>query len=336
MFQKLFFSLFLFFSISISAQDIIKGTSYSHFELKLKKDNIDFVIADTNLNVSKPILLFCQGSQPVPLFIDVDDYGVFPVPLSNFDIDELNKDFHVCVISMPKTPVLVAEKKLNNQYCYITDSLNSHSYSREYLNANYFENYVQRAKKVLKFLRKQDWVTPNKLIVAGHSQGARVAVGIASQDKKVTHLGLFGYNPNGRMEQMIRQIRKDAETGKISWAKADSLQQEQYEFYKKLQFTDSIHPNSSLVSWKSFSKPTVNELVTLKMPVYIAYGSEDIIADPCDLLPLLFIENSKENYLIKRYPNLNHNFFPVSENGRANHSEGKWELVFNEFVNWCN
>ncbi len=336
MIQRILILIAVVFSFTIYGQTNIKGTSYAHFQIKLKKDTIDFVIADTNLNVSKPLLLFCQGSQPVPLFIKTDDYGVFPVSLSNFDVKELNKNYHVCVISMPKTPILVHEKNLDDQYCYVTDTLKRYSYSREYLRANYQENYVQRANKVLKFLKKQSWVTSGKLIVAGHSQGARIAVGLASSNKSITHVGLFGYNPYGRIEQVIRQIRKDAEKGKISWAKADSLQKEQYDFYELLQISDSIHPYSILVSWESFSKPTVTELLKLKIPVYIAYGSEDVIADPCDLLPLLFIENSKSNYLIKRYPNLNHNFFPILENGRANHKDGKWKVVFSDFISWCN
>ncbi len=336
MLHRLIVFIFLVSFTNLFSQNKIQGTSYSHFQIKLKNDTIDFVIADTSLNVKKPLLLFCQGSQPVPLFIKLDSDLVFPVTLSNFNVNELNENYHVCVISMPKTPVLVEERNLDDQYCYITDTTRRYSYSREYINANYQENYVKRANLVLKFLRKQSWINNNKLIVSGHSQGARVAVGIAHSNRHVTHLGLFGYNPSGRIEQILRRIRRDAETGHISWEKADSLQRKQYEFYQLLQYKDSIHPFSSRVSWSSFSKPTVNELVELKIPVYIAYGSEDIIAVQCDLLPLLFIDNSKENYLIKRYPNLNHNFFPLSENHKPKYREGKWKVVFNEFIDWCN
>lgn len=334
MIQKLLFPILLVVTLSAFGQTKIEGTLYTHFQIKSKNDTIDFIIADTNLNVTKPLLLFCQGSQPIPLFIDFGEQGVFPVPLSNFNLEELNKIYHVAVISMPKTPLIVSIEHLNNQHNYITDTTNQYSYSLKYLKSDYSENYVNRANKVLNFLRKQDWINSNKIVVAGHSQGARVAVGIASSNKNVTDLGLFGYNPNGRIDQMIRQIRKNAESGKISWEKADSLQQEQYDFYKLFQNPDSIKTHPSLTSWKSFSKPTLNELVKLKIPVYIAYGSQDIIADLCDLLPLYFIENEKFNFEIKRYPNLEHNFFPIDENGKPNHAEGKWETVMNEFLKW--
>ena len=334
MIQKILFPILFVVTFSTIGQTRVDGTSYTHFQIKSQNDNIDFVIADTNLNVFKPLLLFCQGSQPVPLFLDFDQQGVFPSALGNFDIEELNKHYHVAVISMPKTPLIAGIKNLNKQYNYVTDTANHRSYSIEYLKADYSENYVLRANKVLKFLSKQSWIDSDKIVVTGHSQGARVAVGIASTNKNVTSLGLFGYNPNGRIDQMIRQIRKNAEAGKISWETADSLQQEQYDFYKMIQNSDSIKAHPSLTSWKSFSKPTLNELVKLKIPVYIAYGSQDIIADRCDLLPIYFIENEKFNYEIKRYPNLEHNFFPVDENGRPNHAEGKWEIVMNEFIQW--
>lgn len=332
--KKLLFPILFIVTMSTYGQTPVKGTSYTHFQIKSKNDIIDFVIADTNLNEAKPLLLFCQGSQPVPLFIDFGEQDIWPVPLNNFNLEELNKNYHVAVISMPKTPLMAKVDELNNRFCYVTDTSRQHNYATEYLKADYLENYVKRANTVLKFLRKQSWIHSSELVVAGHSQGARIAVGIASSNKNVTHLGLFGYNPMGRIVPSILQIRKKAEAGEISWETADSLQQEQYDFYALLQNPDSIENQPGLTSWKSFSKPTLSELVKLKIPVYIAYGSEDPVADFCDLLPLHFIEEKKTNYYIKRYPHLEHNFFPIDENGKPNHSEGKWELVMNEFIRW--
>lgn len=334
MIQRIIFPIFIIINLSVFGQSKIEGTSYTHFQIKSKNDTIDFVIADSSLNVTKPLLLFCQGSQPAPLFLDFGKRGIIPMSLSNFDLEELNKNYHVAVISMPKTPLIVDRENLNNQYLYITDTTKQHSYSLAYLKADYFENYVQRANKVLNFLSKQKWIDPDKIVVAGHSQGARVAVGIASSNKSITQLGLFGYNPNGRIDQSIRQIRKNAEAGKITWEKADTLQKERYDFYKLVQNLDSVKVHPSLISWKSFSKPTLNDLIKLKIPVYIAYGSEDVGAALCDLLPLFFIENGKKNYYLNRYPNLNHNFFPIDENGKPNHAEGKWEIVMNKFLKW--
>lgn len=338
--MKIIVFLLCIFYLNISfSQERVEGTSYIHFQLKDKNDVIDFVVADTNLTVQKPLLLFCQGSQPVPLFIQFNQKedgmdGIFPVALNNFDLDYLNTYFHVVVISKPHTPLIATTNQLNQAYNYITDPTQEYSYDENYLKADFVENYINRANRVIHYLLKKEWINNSKIVVAGHSQGAREAVGIAYANKKVTHVGLFGYNPHGRIDQYIRQARKDAESGKITWGKADSISQQQKEFYQLIQNEDSIKSNPPLVSWVSFSKPTINQLVKIKAPIYIAYGSEDIVADLCDLLPFNFIDVKKENYLIKRYSNVEHNFFPVKDDGSVDYNNGKWIEVMNGFIDW--
>ena len=315
-------------------REIIAG--YTHFELTHKKDTIDFVVADTSLSIvkPKPVLLFCQGSQPLPLFIDFGEQRIAPVTLNNFDVSEMKKNYHVVVISMPKTPISVTPKHLNRSYNYVLDTSDQYSYDPAYLEADYLTNYIDRANKVIKFLRKQKWVDKTKLVVAGHSQGSRVAVGIAHSNKRVTQLGLFGYNPMRRIDQLVWSYRKQAQQGAITWKEADSLQRLQYEFYREILSDDSLKTNPELTAWRSFSVSSISQLVELKIPVYIAFGSLDNVAEYCDLLPLYFAEQNKSNYLLKRYPNLEHNFFPLDENFRPDHANGQWKEVMNSFISW--
>jgi hypothetical protein len=328
---------YLFISLSIYCFGQRKnniGHQYSHFQLIQQKDTIDFVVADTNLTIKKPILLFCQGSQPTPLFFNFEEQGIIPVTLNNFNVNEMKKNYHIVVISMPKTPLIVGQDHLNKSYNYVLDTTQEYSYSPEFLKADYLENYVKRANYVLKYLSKQKWVDKNKIVVAGHSQGSHVALAIASSNKKITQLGLFGFNPLGRIDQYIRKARKDAEQGIITWEDADLIQNNTYDDYRNIQNTDSIKQNPMLNSWKSFSKSQTQILINLNIPIYITYGSDDINADFCDLLPLYFIEKNKKNLTLKRFPNLEHNFFPKNESGELDYQNGKWEFVMNEFIKW--
>src|SRR5690554_5971627 len=93
--HKILFTILIVIAFKAFGQTVIEGTSYSHFQIKSKKDTIDFVIADTNLNVTKPLLLFCQGSLPKPLFIDFGEHDIFPVSLNNFDLEEIKKYYHI-------------------------------------------------------------------------------------------------------------------------------------------------------------------------------------------------------------------------------------------------
>jgi pimeloyl-ACP methyl ester carboxylesterase len=321
---------------TVTAFAQMKGTiaGYSHFQVTLQDDTIDFVVASTSLTEEKPVLLFCQGSQPVPLFIDFGDERIAPVTLNNFDLDRMKENYHVVVISMPKTPVKVSPQHLNRSYNYVTDPASEYSYDPAYVAADHLDNYVNRANRVIEFLLQQKWVDASELVVAGHSQGSRVAVAVAHSNKEVTKLGLFGYNPMRRVDQAVWAYRKQAQHGEITWEQADSLQQTEYEFYKQVLNDDSLAVNPALRSWRSFSTSSITELSNLKIPVYIAFGSLDNVAEYCDLLPLYFAETNKTDYVLKRYPNLEHNFFPLDANFRPDHANGKWKEVMNAFIDW--
>jgi pimeloyl-ACP methyl ester carboxylesterase len=306
------------------------------FSLKQKKDTIDFILIDTKLDEIKPIFLFCQGSLPLPLFVKLEKEKMWMIGggITNFDLNEIKKKYHLIVISMPKTPVIVNEKNLNESYCYIPNPKQPDEFDKDYVKSDYLENYENRAEIVLKFLRKQNWVDNSKLIVAGHSQGSKVATLIALNNKQVTSLGLFGANPFGRIDQNIRDYRKSAESKQMTWEEADKRIEQTYEMFKDSYDEKILIENPNLLAWKSFSRPLINDWLKIKIPTYLAYGTNDIASDLCDLVPLFYIQNSKTNLTYKRYLNLEHNFFEVKENGRANYEKEHWKEVMNEFIKW--
>ena len=306
------------------------------FSLEEDNDTINFIIIDTLLNKKKPIFLWCQGSLPTPLFIEIENYGNYFLGggISNFDYKEIVENYHLIVISMPKTPVICSKENLNNQYLYVPNPAKSNEFSSEYIKADYLENYVNRANTVLKFLKNKNWIDTTKLVVSGHSQGAKVATKVAGSNNSVTHLGLFGTNPFGRIDQMIRTERFNAQAGKISWEAADSSINRYYQLYKNAHNVDSLKVNPGLIAWKSFSETYYDDWLNLDIPIYLAYGTEDRISDLCDLVPLFFIEQGNDNLTLKRYIGLEHNFFEVNEEGKVNHKKKHWEDVMDAFISW--
>jgi hypothetical protein len=306
------------------------------FSLKQKNDTIDFILVDTKTDVKKPIFLFCQGSLPMPLFIKPEKEEMWMIGggITNFDLIEIKKNYHLIVISMPKTPVVVNEKNVNKSYCYVPNPNEPDEFDKEYVKSDYLENYEKRANEVLKFLRKQKWVDNSKLIVAGHSQGSKVATVIALNNKNVTNLGLFGANPFGRIDQKIRNYRKSAESKQITWEQADEQIENTYQTLRDSYNSDTLNKDPYLLAWKSFSRPLINDWLKIKIPTYLAYGTNDIASDLCDLVPIFYIQNSKTNLTYKRYLNLEHNFFEVDENGSANYEKDHWKEVMNTFINW--
>lgn len=335
--KKNLIAILFLISSSIIAQNFgIINNQATHFKLGFKNDTIEFIVVDTELNTRKPIFLFVQGSQPKPLFIEFekDDIFLFGGGISNFDLKTIKEEYHIVVISMPKTPIIVKQETLSPDFNYISNLNDPNSYLVEFQKADYLENYVNRANKVLEYLKNQEWVDHEKLVIAGHSQGSKIASKIASTNNTVTHLGLFAYNPFGRIDQMIRAEKEKAKFGIISWEEADKNIIELYEFWRTINLEGNTKEQPDLIAWKSFSQPTYQNLLSIDIPIYIANGTEDKTADLCDLLPLIFISNRRDNLTLKRKYGLEHNFFELKEDGRTNHEKGHWKEVMNEFIEW--
>ena len=334
---KLIFTLNLLFIFTINfgqKLDVINDES-THFQIRGDKEKIDFIVYETKLETKKPIFLWCQGSLPYPLYVNSKE-GIWMIGggIKNFNIKNIVKNYHLVIISMPKTPVIANENQINERYWYFGNSKDRNSVTSEFNQADYLENYTNRAIKVLKFLKKQKWVDNSKLIVAGHSQGSKVATKVAKNYKKVSKLGLFGANPFGRIDQDIRDYRKDAEDKLISWEDANNKIEKRYQYYENANNPEKIKENPDLLAWKSFSEPLIDDWLEIKKPIYLAYATNDIASDLCDLVPLYFIRAHQTNLTYKRYLNMEHNFFEVNPDGSPNHDKPHWEEVMDSFVSW--
>ncbi|KUJ57431.1 alpha/beta hydrolase [Chryseobacterium aquaticum] len=333
--SKLTLIFLFFFHFTFSQKGKIIDNQSTSFEILDKNEKIEFIVFDTELTEKKPVLLWCQGSLPYPIYVNSKEEGIWLIGggITNFDISNIVKNYHLVIISMPKTPLVADEKEINESYWYFGNSNDKNIPTTEFQKADYLENYVNRGLKVLKFLKKQNWVDNSKLIVVGHSQGSKVATKIAIENKNVSKLGLFSANPFGRIDQNIRSYRKDAEQKLISWKEADKKIEEEYQTFKDANNPKILKEKPELLAWKSFSIPLIDDWINFNKPIYLAYGTNDIASDLNDIIPLYFIREHKDNLTLKRYLNLEHNFFEVEE-GKANHEKPHWENVMNEFINW--
>jgi hypothetical protein len=332
---RIFILLISLSQLTFSQKGKIINNQSTSFKISDKNEKIEFNVFDTELTQKKPIFLWCQGSLPYPIYVNSKEEGIWLIGggISNFDVSKIVKNYHLVIISMPQTPLIADEKEINESYWYFGNSKDKNIPTLEFQKVDYLENYVNRGLKVLKFLKKQNWVDNSKLIVAGSSQGSKVATKIAVANKNVTKLGLFSANPFGRIDQNIRDYRKDAEQNRITWDKANEGIEKEYQIFRDAYDPKKLAEKPNLIAWKSFSVPLLDDWLNLNKPIYLAYGTHDIASDLNDIVPLYFIREHKDNLTLKRYLNLEHNFFAV-ENGRPNHEKPHWEGVMNDFVAW--
>lgn len=334
--SRLILTLCCFPIVCLAQPQQIINQQATHFSIQSPEDTIDFILVDTSLTQTKPVFLFCQGSLPVPLFTDLEQQGMymFGGGINNFDYKKLVETYHLVVISMPHTPLVVPQSHLNPQYQYVPDPEQPRQFSAAYIEDDFLNNYVHRGIKVLEYLKEQEWVDRSRLVVAGHSQGSKVATKIAIHYPSVTHLGLFAANPLGRADQYVRQARLDAQLGNISWERADSIMQDQYDFFQSAHQKDSLAKYPHLNSWRTFSEPFYDDWLKLDIPIFLAYGTEDRTADICDLIPLFFIQAGKKNLTLQRYLHMEHNFFEVDADGSTNYDNAHWPEVMEAFREW--
>ena len=308
------------------AQQELEGLNAWQYSTRLEEQKVEYLRIGKGGEEPRKTLLFLQGSQPIPLVFDLNGTQVLSLP---FDFMKLEQDWNFVVISPPETPVIADQDHLNDQYNFIPEPSDKNALAQSYLDANYLENYVARTEAVIKDLKRQAWVKPDELHLIGHSQGAKIATVVAAGNPDVVSLNLLGFNPAGRFEEMIRRERRKMEKGEITGLEYDKNIHNYYKIWTEIR----KEPNSNKIvwsdpnrTWTSFSIDYVPYLLKVEAPIRVVFGTEDIIAERCEQLPLTFIDAGKENLLIRPYAGLDHNFFEV-EDGKPNYEKGHWDLV---------
>ncbi len=308
----------------------IKETDALRFSIPHPKGKIEFIKLGLDTTIQKPTILFLQGSLPVPLVFDLETRKHIHIP---FSYDSLSKHFHIIEISMPHTPLIVSIDQVNSKYCYITDTTNEHAYDTNYIRDNVLDVYVDRASSVIEFLTQKTWIDSNSIHVIGHSQGSKVGAVLASESNQIASVSLLGFNPYGRYDQFIRAERQKLQDELITPEEYLTNIDELYDRWQSICNTPN-DVNLEHHTWVSFSKNYLPYLLQIDVPIFVGYGTKDIISDNCDLLPIDFISAGKSNLTVKPYFGLDHSFYQVVD-GKPDHRNGAhFGDVVNDITNW--
>lgn len=315
--------LFLLITFSVFAQKTPEDFGYKYLTFNYKKLNVDVLIKSKKgeENIQKPLFLFCQGSLPQPVlkYDEIGLYGTFP-----FDENDFLNDYHLVIIGKPGVPIISNVKDLKDNYQYL---INNDSVPKIYSDNHYLDYYVDRNHFIIKKLLKEKWISKNKLVLAGHSEGSTVAAKLARKNKKVTHLIYSGGNPYGRILNILQSgIYYDKNYNNI-------------EFWKKVVANkDNLKYNGGDThkATYDFSQSSVNHFKKLKIPILISYGTKDWNAQYNDLFYIESIKLGIKNVSFNPYIDLEHNFFPVNEKLEPNHEIYNWEKVGRDWLTWLN
>ncbi len=299
---------------------------FRRFQILYKGDKADILIKSKKgeENIAKPLFFYCQGSLPQPLIKTDNDkvYGVF-----SFKPDSLATYYHLAIVSKPGVPVIMDKKDMGDRFSYLDSAGKVTKY---YSDRNLLDYYVKRNIQVIKFLQKQKWISTNKLIFAGHSEGSTIVAKMATLYPKVTNLIYSSGNPFGRIMSEIGQSRQEE-------SDTDRLAENDFELWKSSTENPNDMDFTKGDTYKAnveFSYPPITYLEKLKIPVLVSYGTKDWCAPFNDYLRVEAIRKHKSNFSFNAYIGTEHNYFPLKNNGEINYDIFNWDKVAYDWLVW--
>lgn len=313
---------------TLLAQKTAADYGFTHLTFDYKTDKVDLLIKSKKgeEKVPKPLFFFCQGSLPQPLikYEAAGAYGVFP-----FNPDSLSAKYHLVIVGKPYIPLMAEVSSLGPNFSYIDSSGN---FPKQYSERNLLSYYVARNLAILKFLKKQAWVSNKELVFAGHSEGSTIAAKMAVSNRDVTHLIYSGGNPMGRILSIIQQSRAfESDTDSTRYGE---MQIEYWENIVKNKANSDASQGDSDKTTYEFSHPPMEYLEKLKIPVLVCYGTKDWSAPFNDYMRVDFLRKGKTKVQFKAYIGTEHNYFPLDKDNRPDYNIFNWDKVAMDWLYW--
>ena len=322
-------TVLLFLSTLTFGQFHPKYDEYKHFSIHKKGDTINYhIYSPRDLKETEGIILFIQGSGGQPLFKIIKENGSETIQSQvPFNPDKIPDSYAFVVVSKKCLPFSTDGKNFETPQCY---------YENEGLDYR-----VWQYNEVLNQVVKKQIKTPKKVIVIGHSEGTDVAAKLGTINKNITHLGFWAGGGHTQYYDFALFIRKALSEGKIDEETAiqqmDSLLAQINNIETDPNSTSKYWLGNTYRRWSHFSEPPVENLLKINIPVFVAFGANDVSVpvESALIIPIEFARLKKNNLTFRLYPDYDHSFNSAPTNENVNW-ESHWMDVFDEFMEWTN
>jgi dienelactone hydrolase len=319
----------LLFLVQYSFGQFLDSTDFKHFSIKSKElGTVKYHIYNKHLDKKLPTVLFLQGSMDLPLIgLNGSDSRFYTF---NREILQYADRYHIILMSKP-----------GRNFC---DTIQADSSGLKinlrdiYNKANTQHWRVTAASLVLNHILEEDFVSKNKIVVIGYSEGGQVVPELAYKNKNVTHIvSINGAGLNHFYDGIITE-RMKAYAGTVgrqqAQEKIDSLFVLYDKIYRNSKSLNEFHDDESFQRWASYTKTDPLEfLKKIKKPILvIASGNDD--SSPIlglDYIKIEFLRLRKTNLDYKVYPNSDHSFNETDKDGQT---VNKRKEVYEEIFRW--
>jgi pimeloyl-ACP methyl ester carboxylesterase len=181
-------------------------------------------ITKTNRAVSKPLLIYIDGSGNYPLFYRKNS-GNYNTSIA-FDFARYAKDYTIVFISKPGTPFSDSLHYESGKPFYPESDIYNRVYSLQWR--------AGAASKAINYIARKIPGDKKHIVVMGYSEGSQVAPMVAVLNKKVTHVVCFVGNAQNQLYDFMINARLDADRNKITAEKGQQIIDSLYTVYEKI------------------------------------------------------------------------------------------------------
>jgi pimeloyl-ACP methyl ester carboxylesterase len=294
---------------------------YRHTVVMFGRDSVNVLLLSQpgQEAVRKPLLLWVQGSLPMPLVL-YDQRGAYPV--FPFRPKKVLESCHLAIISKPGI-LLTADVAGRNP----NEMFGQTQPPPYYCARNYLDYYVRRDEAVLRYFKKQAWVDAKNVVVGGHSEGSAVVAHLAAVPGLVSRAVYLSGNPLGRLMSMLALDRQAADTAGVA-----STFRRWQEVVADPARTDCLGDDPR--NTYGFGASEMPVLLRTRVPVFVGFGTLDRGVAGDDYLRLETIRQHHTNFTFREYPGREHNFFGFKD-GQINYDDFYWDQVGEDFLRWA-
>ena len=309
------------FAQQLSATRPPEAFGYRRLLVMFGRDSVQVLLMSKKgeEQMKKPLLLWEQGSLPIPLVL-YDQQGAYPV--FPFHPKKVLESCHIAIISKPGLPLTADVTGQNPNVIF-----GQRQPPTYYCARNYLDYYVRRDEAVLRFLKKQLWVEASRVVIGGHSQGTAVVAHLAAVPGLVSRAVYLSGNPLGRLMSMLAEDRQAADTAGVAYT---------FRRWKDVVAdpTRTDCQGDDPRNTYGFGASLMPELLRTRVPVFIGFGTLDRGVAGDDYLRLETIRQHRANFTFREYPGREHNFFGV-KNGQIDYDDFYWDQVGEDFLRWA-
>jgi len=317
---------FCYISQKVQAQTDLLN-QFEHHQLITADDTINYHVFSSKRIESnkKGLLLYIQGSSASSI-IQIKEsngqkYMTSAIPL---DLEWISDKYDFAIISKKGFP-------------WSMEVIDDIEVPKTYYKHQTLKYRASQANEVLKHLLKENEY--DKVVALGHSEGSDVVAELGTINGQITHFGYLSGGGANQLLDFILFIRKEAFAGNMteeeSLKEINSILKKYQEIMDDPDATDKFWSGktNSYKRWSSFTEPPVENLLQITKPIFAAIGSNDnsVALESFYLIPLEFIRHKKTNLTFKVYPNLNHQFGQMLDDGSY---RDEWQNVIADFLAW--